>query len=238
MKHRISLLMMVAAALAMAGCDNGRQADLQAQQAAAVQARAARDLDMYRQLLASESFELAAPIGEELVAAYPDTDAAREVLLTLDDTRQRGAQTIRARRLERLWSYQTGTESGAAQHTASIYSSQPQAVDKRVRLILRRHADWGQSVYFFGSGDGFACPSPCRVSVTFDQRVHQVPAHLPKTGEPALLIDDPAQFIAWLEQAQVLRAQLPGRDGSMQSVEFEVGGFDPERYHGVALDGD
>lgn len=238
MKRSTSLLMMATAALAMAGCGKGGQeADVQAQQATASAARAARDLDMYRQLLESESFELAAPIGEELVAAYPESDAAREVLATLEDTRQRAAQTTRTRRLERLWTYQTGTESGAAQHTASIYSSQPQAADKRVRLILRRHADWGESAYFFGSGDGFVCPSPCRVSVDFDERTRQLPAHLPETGEPALLMDDPAQFIAWLEQAHVLRAQLPGAGGT-QIVEFEIGGFDPARYHDVALDGD
>lgn len=231
--------MIVVATLALCGCGNDREADMQAQQArqaAATEARAVRDLDMYRQLLASESFELAAPIGEELVAAYPDSAAAREVLQTLDDTRQSGAHATHTRRVERLWTYQSGQESGAAQHTASIYNSQPQPVDKRVRLILRRHADWGESVYFFGSGKGFACPSPCRVTVDFDGRTRKVPAHLPESGEPALLVDDPAQFIDWLEQAEVVRAELPGNDGSVNMAEFEVGGFDPARYHDVALD--
>lgn len=237
MRKVLLLLLVMLAALAAQGCGDDRAVDAQAQQAAALEAQAARELDMYRQLLASDSFELAAPIGTELVARFPDSEAAREVLLTLEDTRERGSAAAHSRRLQRLWTYQSGEQSGAAQHTASIYSSQPQAADKRVRLILRRHGDWGQSAYFFGAADGFRCSAPCRVEIEFDGQSRRVPAHLPPTGEPALLVDDAQQFIGWLEETQLLRAHLPGSDGAMQIVEFETGGFEPARYRDVPLGG-
>ena len=107
------------------------------------------------------------------------------------------------RRLERLWIYQSGKESGGEQTTASIYNSQPTTSD-RVRLVLRRHSAWGQSAYLFGSGKGFDCGKSVQRhrSVSTMARPQRMKAHLPETGEPAIFISDDRGFIAKMDKAQ------------------------------------
>jgi len=192
-------------------------------------AQAAKDVEMYRQLLQSKSYELAGPIGQEIVAKYPDSAAAKEVRETLADTVAKATAITSRRRLERLWSYQAGKESGGNQTTASIYSSQPNGAN--VRLILRRHTAWGQSVYLFGSGKGFDCGKACTLSMRFDDAPpERVKAHLPETGEPAIFINDDRGFIAKLSKAQKISIDVTTKSKGAQTLMFEVGGYDPEKF--------
>ena len=187
-------------------------------------------LELYRKLQQEKSWELAAPIGQEIVAKYPGSGAAKEVAETLTDTSAKAKAITTRRRLERLWIYQSGTESGGAQSTASIYSSDP-ARDDRVRLILRRHSQWGHSAYLFGSGKGFECRGTCSLAMHFDdQPVLRMKAYLPPTGEPAIFISDDKAFIAKLGGAQKLGIEITEKGKRPRTVVFEVGGFDPARF--------
>ncbi|MGH8172727.1 MAG: hypothetical protein ACREPX_06245, partial [Rhodanobacteraceae bacterium] len=189
-------------------------------------------VEMYRQLLESKSYELAAPIGQEVVAKYPDTPAAKEVQETLADTTAKAAAITSRRRLERLWTYQTGKESGGDQSTASIYDSKAGSGDQ-VRLVLRRHSSWGQSAYLFSSGKGFECKA-CTLSVRFDDAAPQrIKAHLPDTGEPAIFITDDRGFLAKMSKAQKVSIDVVMKGKGARTLLFEVGGYDPEKFVGV-----
>jgi len=192
-------------------------------------AQATKSVEMYRQLLQSKSYELAAPIGEEIVQKYPNTAAAKEVQETLADTSAKASAITSRRRLERLWIYQSGKESGGDQNTASIYAA-GNAAD-RVRLVLRRHSAWGQSAYLFGSGKGFECGKSCSLQVRFDDGPpERIKAHLPETGEPAIFISDDRAFIAKMTKAQKVSIDVNLKGKGAQTLAFEVGGYDPDKF--------
>jgi hypothetical protein len=193
--------------------------------------RAAKGLAMYRELLQSKSYELAGPIGQEIVQNYPGSPEAKEVRETLPDTVAKGTAITTRRRLERLWIYQEGKESGGDQVTASIYSSQP-SNDDRVRLVLRRHSAWGQSTYLFGDGKGFDCAkSNCTITATFDDGAPQkLKAHLPETGEPAIFISDDRAFIAKMAKTQKISLDVVEKDKGAKTLVFEVGGYDADKF--------
>lgn len=223
------LPLLLAAALIASCSDNSPPPAAKAPAPSAADAQAVKSIDMYRQLLQSKSYELAAPIGEEIVAKYPNTAAAKEVQETLADTKAKAAAITSRRRLERLWIYQSGKESGGEQNTASIYQS-GNASD-RVRLVLRRHSAWGQSAYLFGSGKGFECGKPCTLSIRYDDGPPQrIRAHLPETGEPAIFITDDRGFIAKVSKAQKISIDVTAKGKGAQTLVFEVGGFDPEKF--------
>jgi hypothetical protein len=194
----------------------------------AANAQAAKSLDMYRQLLQSSAYELAGPIGQEIVAKYPASPEAREVQETLTDTLAKAQAITSRRRLERLWIYQSGKESGGDQTSASIYNSQP--VAERVRLVLRRHSAWGQSVYLFGSGKGFECARPCTVTIHFDDASEKMKAHLPETGEPAIFISDDRAFIAKMDKAQKVSFDVTPKGKSAETLVYEVGGYAADKF--------
>ncbi|HET6546050.1 MAG TPA: hypothetical protein VFG55_04805 [Rhodanobacteraceae bacterium] len=233
--HSLRALPLVLTVALLAACSPSPEgeppADGAAAARAAADAQANRELAMYRSLLAQHKDEFAAPIGQEIVAKYPHTPAAAEVRKTLADTSATAKAGSEQRRLKRLWSYQSGTESGGRQNTASIYSSEPRSTARRVRLILRRHSDWGQSVYLFGSGAGFDCAKPCTVAVHFDDAPAQrFKAYLPPTGEPAIFIEDDRRFIGELGKAGRIALDVTLKDNGRQTVVFEVGGYDPAKF--------
>ncbi|MGA9420893.1 MAG: hypothetical protein WBW61_00920 [Rhodanobacteraceae bacterium] len=225
------------AALALGACsqssnspqDHRRgQADTAAQ---AAQAQANRELAMYRVLLAKKNYELAAPIGQEIAARFARTSAAVEVRKTLADVVAKAKAGSEQRRMKRLWSYQSATESGGVQNTASIYSSEPQGLNDRIRLVLRRHSQWGQSVYLFGHGAGFVCSGKCRLAVRFDDKpVQRFKAYLPPTGEPALFIEDDARFIGEMQKSRKVSLDVTLKGKGRQTVVFEIGGYDASRF--------
>jgi cell wall-associated NlpC family hydrolase len=194
-----------------------------------VDAQQAKSIELYRQLLQQQAWELAAPIGKEIVDKYPGSAAATEVQQTLADATTKATAITARRRLTALWIYQTAKESGAEQHTASIYSSDV-TVDQRVRLILRRHADWGQSVYLFGGGKGFECRGTCMLAARFDDRAQKIAAYLPDTGEPAVFIKDDKAFIAKLEGTQKLSIDVTEKGKPPRTLVFEVGGYDGAKF--------
>ncbi len=192
-----------------------------------------KELGLYQQLLDQKSYELAVPIGQEIVQKFPSSDAAAEVRKTLGEITAKANQDIARRRLERLWSYQTSKESGAEQIHASIYSSDINA-DARVRLILRRHAEWGLSVYLFGSGKGFECKGLCSLDATFDGKPAKLAAYLPDTGEPAIFIKDEKGFIAKMKVAKEVTVKVTEKGKPARTLKFEVGGYDDAKFPPLA----
>ncbi len=183
---------------------------------------------MYQQMLAGHKDAFAAPIGEEIVQKYPGTRAATEVGKTLPDIQARLQATAEHDRLANLWYYQTADVQGL-QHTASIYATGHDRADQ-IRLVLRRHAKWGQSVYLFGNGKGFVCKGNCNVVMTFDGKRETWKGYLPPTGEPAMFIKDDKRFIAALAKTHVITMDVVTKDHGKQTLQFEVGGYNPARF--------
>lgn len=206
-------------------------AQLAAQETAA---RAAKELAMYEQLRSLQNYGLAAQIGEQIVQRYPTSAAATQVKQTLPDMQEKARTLGEKRRLEHLWTYQTSMESGAKQNTAALYAS-GEGDATQIRLILRRHAAWGQSTYLFGTGKGFECARDCTLAVKFDDGpVQRMKGSIPPTGEPAIFIEDDATFIARLEKAKTITFEVTPKGKAPLSARYEVGGYDPAKFPPLA----
>ncbi|MBN8728357.1 MAG: hypothetical protein J0H15_11745 [Xanthomonadales bacterium] len=230
----IRLALVALLMLPLAACSPSPPPPNEAAAPAAAAAQGTKELELYRTLREQGSWELAAPIGKEIVERFPGSAAATEVAQTLEETSAKAVAATRQRRMERLWSYQSGKESGGDQVTASIYSEDRNAAE-RVRLVLRRHSDWGQSAYLFGSGKGFVCRGTCSIEARFDDApARKLKAYLPETGEPALFISDDKAFIGQMEKAEVLRLEVEEKDRGKRTLTFEVGGFDAAKFPPLA----
>jgi len=231
MRNRSILILLFAIIGALAACSKSEAPPAPAATAAApaMDPQAAKALDLYRTLRQEKSWELAAPIGEEIVAKYPGSAAAKEVQETLADATAQAKEIVARRRLERLWIYQSSKESGGEQSTASIYSSDADE-SVRVRLILRRHSAWGESAYLFGSGKGFECRGTCTLSARFDDKPAKLKAYLPPTGEPAMFINDDKALVARLAGTRKLSIDVTEKGKGPRTLVFEVGGFDAAKY--------
>jgi hypothetical protein len=228
--RRIACSVAIGLAALVAACSekNAPPAATAAAQPAA-KSQAAKSLDMYRELLQSSSYELAGPIGQEIVAKYPASPEAKEVQETLTDTIAKAEAITTRRRLERLWIYQSGKESGGDQTSASIYNSQP--VADRIRLVLRRHSQWGQSVYLFGTGKGFECARSCTITTRFDDgSPEKLKAYLPETGEPAIFISDDKAFIVKMDNAEKVSFDVTPKGKAPETLVYEVGGYASDKF--------
>ncbi|EIL97693.1 hypothetical protein RHOFW104T7_14470 [Rhodanobacter thiooxydans] len=224
------------AAWLLAGCSpqGGAPAPTaEQQQAQAQSADAARNLDTYRQLLRIRNDEMAVSMGKDIVKRFPDSAAAKEVLQTLPAIEQRYTAASEKNRLAGLWLYQVAPMAGGTQSTASIQNSQP-ASGERVRLVLRRHTEWGQSVFLYGSKPGFVCRGNCTIAGEVDGKPVRIKAFAPSTGEPALMIRDDNGFLAMLRKAKKITLNVTLVEGEKkQSLVYEVGGFDPAKWVAV-----
>jgi hypothetical protein len=127
--------------------------------------------------------------------------------------------------------------AGGTQPPATIENSQPTG-SERVRLVLRRHTSWGQSVFLYGSKPGFVCRGNCTITTRFDDKSVPVKAFAPSTGEPALMIRDDNAFIAQLRKAKKISMDVTLVDGEKkQTLVYEVGGFDPTKWVAVGKGG-
>jgi hypothetical protein len=229
-RNRTGALILLLAVVALGACSESPAPASSVPAGPVADAQLTTALNLYRTLQQEKSWELAAPVGQDIVTRYPASAAANEVKQTLLDTTTKATAIATHRRLQGLWSYQSGKESGGNQSTASIYSNDNAATD-RVRLILRRHSAWGQSAYLYDSGAGFECSGTCSLRVRFDEQSEQrIKAYLPPTGEPALFISDDKAFIAKLEHAQKISMDVVGKGRGTRSLVFDVGGYDAARF--------
>ncbi|HEX5952173.1 MAG TPA: hypothetical protein VFY94_03260 [Rhodanobacteraceae bacterium] len=223
----------VLAALAISACSQQGEtppaAPSASAQAAANEAAADKELKLYQQMLAEHSDVLAAPVGEEIVQKYPGTSAAAEVQKTLPQIQAAAKAKAEHDRLANLWYYQTANVDGM-QHTASTYS-EPRGANS-VRLVLRRHVKWGESVYLFApdGSKGFVCKNLCSIVMRFDGKRETWKAYLPETGEPAMFIKDEKRFIAALQKAKVIEMDVTSRERGKETLKFEVGGYEPSKF--------
>lgn len=231
------LVITLAGALTLVGCSKNGNAPVPtaAQQQAKEHAdAAARTLDTYRQLLRIENDEMAVSLGKDIVKRFPGSDAAAEVQKTLPAIEKRYTRVSEENRLAGLWLYQLSPMAGGTQSTATIYSSQPSG-DDRVRLVLRRHTSWGQSVFLYGSVPGFVCRGNCTIPMTVDGKSAQVKAFAPSTGEPALMIRDDKGFLKMLHGAKEISMDVTVVNGEKkQTLVYEVGGFDADKWAPLA----
>jgi hypothetical protein len=225
----IAATVSVCAAVAVCGCSP--QAPTPAEQRAATDAGSAKaNLDTYRQLLRIHNDEMAVTMGKDIVKRFPDSPAAHEVQQTLPEIEKRYTQTREKNRLAALWVYQLAPMAGGTQSTASIRNSEPTGGEP-VQLVLRRHTQWGQSVFLYGSGHGFVCRGTCALPVNVDGKAMRIKAFAPSTGEPALMIRDDKAFLAMLAKAHKIGIDVTLVDGEKkQTLVYEVGGFDPAKW--------
>lgn len=223
-------LALLAAGCSQQGGGNAAAPAATVNKAPAIDQAAQRDLDTYRQLVRIHNDEMATTFGEKIVHDYPGSAAAKEVQQTLPEIAKRYRENAEKNRLAGLWLYQVAPMAGGTQSTAVIYNSEPIGSDK-VRLVLRRHTEWGQSAFLFGSGKGFVCKGTCTLPATFDGKSVGIKAFAPPSGEPALMIKDDAAFIAMLKKAKKITLKVTRKDGDRsEELVYEVGGFDPAKW--------
>lgn len=219
-------------AWALTGCSpqGGAAVPDAQQQTQADAATANANLETYRQLLRIHNDEMAVTMGKDIVSRFPTSAAAVEVQQTLPAIEQRYRENSEKTRLAALWWYQVAPMAGGTQSTATIRNSQPGSAEP-VKLVLRRHTQWGQSVFLFGSGHGFVCRGTCTLALTVDGKSVRSKAFAPPTGEPALMFRDDKGFIAMLRKARKISMDVTLVDGEKkQTLVYEVGGFDPAKW--------
>ncbi|URX64202.1 hypothetical protein KR767_09205 [Luteibacter anthropi] len=223
------------AVLALAACSSSQDQPA-AQQAPAANTQAdeaAKKLETYQQLLKLHNDGPAVQLGHEIVDRYPDTPAATEVKKTLDALEKNYKETTEKNRLAALWLYQVSPMQGGTQSTATIQSSRPSG-EETVRLILRRHTDWGQSVFLYAvAGKGFVCKGDCSLKASFDGKEKTIKAFRPPTGEPALLFRNDAQFLKDLAKTKRLTIDVVTISRGETTLTFETGGFDDAKWQAV-----
>lgn len=199
---------------------------------AAAEAGAAKEAQLYDQMRASQSWDLAATLGNEVLTRFPGTAAATQVQQTLPEVGDKAARQAQSRRLAHLWVYSATPEAGGTQFAAAIPSKHSPSPGARARLVLRQHPKWGQSVYLLLDNARFDCQKGCKtLPVSFDGKPAQhMPATIPPTGEPALFIDPDKRFIAEMEKAKTVAVDVTIKGAGAKTLEFEVGGFDPMKY--------
>jgi hypothetical protein len=194
-------------------------------------AKANKQLALYDQMRTSGSADIAVNLGDEIVKTYPNTAAAAQVSKTLGDLRDKATRETESKRLARLWVYNSVPEAGGTQFSAAIPSKQSLPGNARIRLVLRQHPKWGQSVYLLLDNATFDCSKGCAtLPVAFDDAPAQrMKATIPPTGEPALFIDDNKGFIARMEKAKTVSIDVTIKNIGAKTEIFEVGGYDASK---------
>jgi hypothetical protein len=228
--RRIAFLLAAAALASACSSPQDQQAATQAPAVDNQADEAAKKLETYQQLLKLHNDGPAVQLGHEIVDKYPDTPAAAEVKKTLDELETNYKAASEKARLTALWLYQTSPMQGGTQSTATIQTTRPTG-EQTVRLILRRHTAWGQSVFLYATtGKGFVCNGDCSLKATFDGKARTIKAFRPPTGEPALLFRNDAQFLKDLAKTKRLTIDVVTVSRGETTLVFDTGGFDPDKW--------
>lgn len=246
MSKRYSAGVVFSGVLTLAACSSGSNPQNAAtppasfaQDAAAakanVEAQAEKSLQLYEHMRASGSLDIAAQVGAEAVAKYPDSAAAAKIRETLTEVSAKAKEDSEKRRLAGLWAYTVASVKGGTQYAASIESNPPLTLPgligneaKHVHLILRQHPEWGQTVYLMLDNEKFNCKSGCKtLPISFDgEPAKPWKATSPPTGEPALFVDDEEAFISRLLKTKKVAIDVALVESGKRTLVFETGGLD------------
>jgi hypothetical protein len=231
---RITATLLIAAALLSSACSKAPISPAPDPAAAAkadAEAKANRQLALYEQMRTAGSTDVAASLGNEILTSYPNTAAAAQVQKTIGDVRDKATRQAESQRLSRLWAYNNVPEAGGTQYSSAIAGKEALPGNARIRLVLRQHPKWGQSVYLLLDNATFDCSKGCAtLPVAFDGAAAQrMKATIPPTGEPALFIDDDKGFIARLEKSQKVAIDVTVKGVGPRTETFEVGGYDASK---------
>jgi len=232
-------LLAASIALTLVACgpsEQERQQAAQQQAALAAEAQAAEQYALYEQARTDGNWEIALSYAEFIRQTYPDSSVARQVEATYEEVHEQATAIRETRRLEALWVYHLVEEDGAMSRTAYIYSEAPGRGMAPVRLVLRAHPEWGDSVYLLPEGETprFSCDNPCEVQVRFDDadaRDFEAVVSEP-TENHAMFIDDFDAFVSGLEDASRVVVTTDTEDGEGVDLAYEVGGFSMARFQG------
>lgn len=230
---RLFVIAFVVIAMFVAGCSQHASPSPKqqaAQRQARLEAQARDKLSMYQRLVKLKNYTLAVSIGEEIEQTYPHTKAAATVRESLPEVKAEGKATDEKRRLANAWSYQTAPMDGGTQSTAAIESNPPTGAGQ-VRLILRRHSKWGQSVYLYAQDDsGFVCKGRCNIVMHVDGKRHVFKGYKPNGKRPAMFIADDKRFIRMLTGAKKITMQVKLKTQGKETLTYDVGGFVPKNW--------
>jgi hypothetical protein len=225
--------------LALAACSGGgEEGEGAVELGAADQAKAAAMLAEYQAARTAGNPQAAEAAADKLREKYPDSSAAHELDATLDDVRKAAEAQREGARLRKLWDYQANDVGKGVQRTATIFSKVPDLGDDApaaapdAQLVLRDHPEWGRSVYLLLAQSKFSCGKPCTLQLAFDDAPLETwPGKQADSGHgPALFVEDEPRFMKALPGAKKLKLVLPKNSGSLNSLTFEVAGYDPSRY--------
>ncbi|MBB5208139.1 hypothetical protein [Chiayiivirga flava] len=228
-----SVLLSLLVAAALGACDTGpTPEEKQAAQAARAEAEAQVQLKNFNDALTGRRPDMALNFAEYILRTYPGTQVAAQIRPQADTLRAQVEGARETKRLADLWVYHSvdDEEAKGVVRTAYIYSKDPVGAEldgseKRARLVLRRHPQWGDDVYLLADG-GFVCKGKCTVKVQFDDgTARDVPAYLPETGEPAIFVEDFRRFVPALPDATTVRIDVVLQQGGAKTLEFEVGEY-------------
>lgn len=239
MKIRSIMLAFTACAfVCLAACDGvPDEAEKQAVQQARIEAAAQKQLENYHQLKATGRADLALNIADHVLRNFPQTQAAAAIRPDMDALRAQVSDERRMQQLKALWVYHDENDAKAGGRVRSAYIFAKDLLGPaengepapRGRLVLRRHPQWGDDVYLLSERGPFTCTSPCRLVVHFDGAAPRtVDGEIPETGEHAIFVKDFSHFAANLPGAQVVRIETTLKEAGPVTMEFEVGGYDPQ----------
>lgn len=198
------------------------------------EAAAADKLHSFHQMVDMDHLELAAQLGDEIVAEYPESDAAAEVKDKLPDLKKKAHAKSESRRLANLWRYQVSPMAGGTQSTATLGNSKPDDLD--IRLVLRRQTDWGTSAFLYAyNDDDFVCQDTCTLQMSFDGDSRSYKVISPDSGEPSVMIQKHDDFIQRLKDSDEVDITANIQAKHEQKLVYETGGFDPDEWQ--KLDG-
>jgi hypothetical protein len=229
-------LLLLCLLFGLLGCVDreAQQRELAAQRQARAEAAAAEGAAQVDAVLRDGKLEIAHAYAVDVVSRYAATQAGRALAARLPELERQARAIAEARRLENLWTYHQvdDAEAGGTVHTAYIQAATQGGGAPQVRLVLRRHPAWGQSIYLLmDSGGDFACQDQCRVALKVDSDEPQ-PLLISRAKDnvpPAVFIEEDRKLLPIIEKARSLRISLPLAGGGEREFLFEVAALKPEQ---------
>jgi hypothetical protein len=231
MRHLLSIVL----ALLLVACNSGNSDDGMTADDIAKSQQLLHDYNTARD---SRNWVAAQQLGDRLRSKYGDSDAAKSLSKSYDDTAKMADAKREEDRLAALWTYASIPAGSGKQYSAMIdshveYDQNGVALSKPdARLVLRVHPDWGHSSYLLLTQQAFVCGKPCEMKITFDNGdAMTFKGTQADSGQgPALFIDDHKAFYAAMLPAKKVKIRLPKQNGDYApSLVFDVSGYDSSR---------